>query len=293
MFDGFEERRIDTGEAEIFLRVGGSGPAVVLLHGYPETHACWHKVAPGLAERFTVICPDLRGYGRSRGPEPDAANERYSKRAMARDVVAVLDTLGIENPVIAGHDRGGRVGYRMALDHPSRVARLVAVDIIPTAENWERMGAAKFLSAYHWAFLAQPHGLPEKMIGADPAHYLRHTIEDWVGDPSAITQEAWADYLAAARRPEVVAAWCADYRAGATIDWALDREDRAGGRRIGCPVLVLAGLRYLGPVAPLLAIWRDWCALPPTGAEIDTGHFLAEEAATWTAAQIGSFAADG
>lgn len=291
MFENFEERWIDTGEAEIFLRVGGSGPPLVLLHGYPETHACWHAVAPTLAERFTVICPDLRGYGRSRGPAPDAANERYAKRAMAQDVVTALDTLGYDRAVIAGHDRGGRVGYRLALDHPDRISRFVAVDIVPTVEQWERMRAPGAIKGYHWAFLAQPDGLPERMIGADPEHYLRHTIRSWVGDDAAITDDAWADYVAAAKRPEVVAAWCADYRAGATVDWRLDAADRDDGRRLACPVHVLAGTGYLGPVAPLLEIWSPWCATPPTGAEAACGHFLAEEAPEVTAAEIAAFAA--
>lgn len=279
MLEGFSERRIDSGEAEIYLRTGGSGPPLLLLHGYPQTHLAWHRVAPRLAERFTLVLPDLRGYGRSRGPGPDPAHRNHSKRTMAADMVAVMRALGFERFGVAGHDRGARVGYRLCLDHPERMTRFASLDVIPTLDAWEAMDADGALGAYHWPFLAVPAPLPETLIGHDPGFYLRHLIERWAGRPEAIVPEALADYLACFADPAVIAATCEDYRAGAGPDRAHDRADRESGRRLACPVLVLWGRDYPaeGADSPL-AIWRRW-ATEVTGERLEgCGHFLPEEA---------------
>ena len=196
---------------------------------------------PRLAERFLVVAPDLRGYGDSAGPEPDPENRRYAKRAMARDIAAVLDALGAGRAAIVGHDRGGRVAYRFALDFPDRIDRLAVLDMVPTAEMWERMDVAAFIAGYHWQFLAQPGGLPERMIGRGPDDYLEHTLRSWALSDDCFEEAAMAEYRRCFRRPSVVAACCADYRAGATVDWETDRADRAAGRRIACPTLALWG----------------------------------------------------
>ncbi len=278
MFEGFETRRFDAGDAQIHARIGGSGPVVVLLHGYPQSHVCWRKVAPGLAERFLVVAPDLRGYGDSAGPEPDPENRRYAKRAMARDIAAVLDALGAGRAAIVGHDRGGRVAYRFALDFPDRIDRLAVLDMVPTAEMWERMDAAAFIAGYHWQFLAQPGGLPERMIGRGPDDYLEHTLRSWALAGDCFEEAAMAEYRRCFRRPSVVAACCADYRAGATVDWETDRADRAAGRRIACPTLALWGGGRPGRGGfDSMEVWRAWCAGEVAGGPLDCGHFLPEE----------------
>ncbi|HYD99493.1 MAG TPA: alpha/beta hydrolase, partial [Alphaproteobacteria bacterium] len=258
-FPGFAHRRIAAGEAEIDLVTGGAGPPLLLLHGYPQTRADWHRVAPALAARFTLVLPDLPGYGDSRGPAPDPENRAYSKRAMAAAMVAVMAALGHGRFAVAGHDRGGRVAYRMALDHPDRVSRLAVLDIIPTVEMWDRIDRKRALSAYHWAFLAQTAPLPERMIAADPDFYLDWTLDSWLADKSAIDPAAREAYRRAFRRPEVIAAACADYRAGATVDAETDAADRAAGRRIACPLLMLWGEVGIDPAkADWLDVWRGW-----------------------------------
>lgn len=289
MFDGFEEARARVLDAEIHYRIGGSGPPLLLLHGYPQTHHIWHKVAPMLAERFTLVMPDLRGYGRSRGPAPDAAHLHYSKRAMAADMAALMSGLGFERFGLAGHDRGGRVGYRLCLDHPARVTRFCPIDIIPTLDAWERMDADKAISTYHWQFLAVPAPVPEKLIGADPDFYYGHLLDRWAGYRDRLAPEAVADYLAQFRDPAVIAATCADYRAGASVDRWHDAEDRAAGRRIACPVLVLWGRGYLASkAASPAAIWRDW-AMEVSEVALDCGHFVVEEEPEKAAAALGDF----
>lgn len=277
MFEGFAERRISTGGAELFVRIGGAGPPLLLLHGYPQTHVAWHRVAPILARRFTVILPDLRGYGRSLGPLPDAGHQRYSKRAMAQDMAALMTTLGHERFLLAGHDRGARVGYRLCLDHPERVEAFAPIDIIPTLDVWDGMDADKALASYHWSFLAVPAPVPERLIGADPEVYIRHLLDRWAGRRDALASDAIAAYVAQFREPAVIAATCADYRAGATVDRAHDAEDRARGRKIVCPVLVLWGRGYLSTkTASPLAVWRRW-ADDAREVALDCGHFVAEE----------------
>jgi haloacetate dehalogenase len=277
MFDGFELKRIKTENADINLRVGGQGEALILLHGYPQTHACWHKMAPILRENFTVIIPDLRGYGDSVGPDPDIDNQLYSKRAMARDIKHVLNDLSVEVASIVGHDRGGRVAYRFALDHPDRIRKLVVLDIIPTSEMWEKMTAQAFISGYHWQFLAQPHGLPEYMIGLDSERYLRHTLDSWAKIENSFSTSAMTEYLRCFSNASVIASCCADYRAGATSDWENDKLDKQMENKIGCPVMTLWGQREGRNNLDNISIWNDWCDQPVFGHSVQCGHFLPEE----------------
>lgn len=282
MFDGFQISTIDTGEAVINVRHGGSGPPLLLLHGHPQTHVMWHKVAPRLAQDFTVVAPDLRGYGDSSKPPTTPDHEPYSKRAMARDQVAVMRRLGFDRFFVAGHDRGARVAYRLALDHPERVQKLAVLDIIPTGEAFRRADMAFGLSTWHWFFLAQPAPFPEHMIGADPeAFYYR-------GPRDLFAPEALAEYLRSVRNPDTIHAMCEDYRAGATFDYALDEADR-GSRRITCPVLALWSHRdALGGRYDVLAIWRDW-ADDVRGRMLNCGHYLAEEAPDETYTELHAF----
>jgi len=271
MFDGFETIEIDTGDARIHVRRGGSGPPLLLLHGYPQTHAMWHRIAPALAEDFTVVLTDLRGYGASSKPESLPDHWSYTKRAMAGDQVAVMHALGFDRFAVCGHDRGGRVGYRMALDHPERVTRLAVLDIVPTGEVLMRADRAFGLGYWHWFFLAQPAPLPERMIGADPDAYYRHFDADFF-DPEAV-----AAYRRAADDPDTIRAMCEDYRAGAGLDVEHDLADRNHRRRIACPLLALWGGRwYLEDWYDVLGIWREW-ADDVGGRAIDAGHYLAEE----------------
>ncbi len=280
LFAGFGLERIKTAGAEIFARVGGSGPPVLLLHGYPQTHHCWHKIAPVLARSHTVVMADLRGYGSSACPRGDGGLATYAKRAMGEDMIELMRSLGHGPFAVCGHDRGGRVAYRMALDHPGVVSALAVLDILPTLEVWERLTAASAIASYHWSFLAQPYPLPETLIATDPAYYVVHTLETWTGgrnldcfDPAAL-----AIYKAALDDPMRIHAVCEDYRAGARADRQHDEADRAAGQRIACPTLALWGSSYVGKGgADPLAIWRPWCSGSLEGAEIASGHFLAEE----------------
>lgn len=295
LFPGFRRERIRTREAAIHAVVGGQGPPVLLLHGYPETHACWHRVAPLLASRFTVVCPDLRGYGDSEGPPSDSTHRAYSKRAMAGDQLDVMAQLGFQRFAVVGHDRGGRVAYRLALDHPERVTRLAVLDMVPTFETWARMDRRAGLAEYHWLFLAQPRDLPECLIGSDPDYFLRWTLESWAGRPDAFDALALAEYRRAFRNPAVIHATCEDYRAGATADLEADTADR-GVRRIGCPVLTLWGdnPRSEDPRPErgwdFVAIWREW-APDARGQSLRCGHFLPEEAPGEMLAALGPFLA--
>ena len=282
MFEGFTRTTIETGETTIHVCHGGSGPPLLLLHGHPQTHAMWHLVAPRLAQDFTVVAPDLRGYGDSGKPPTTPDHAPYAKRAMARDHVAVMHQLGFERFAVAGHDRGGRCAYRLALDHPERVRQLAVLDIVPTSEALRRADMAFALAYWHWFFLAQPADLPERLIQADPdAFYLRR-------GGHLFAPEALAEYRRCFHDPATIHAMCEDYRAGATIDFALDEADR-GTRRIVCPVLVLWGRRgQLESAYDVLAVWRDW-ADDVRGRAVDCGHYLPEEAPDETYAELYRF----
>jgi haloacetate dehalogenase len=289
-FAGFSAHEIALGEATIFARVGGAGPPLLLLHGYPQSHLMWAHVAPALAARFTVVVADLRGYGRSSAP-PSHNGERYSKRVMAKDAIALMSSLGHETFAVAGHDRGGRVAYRLALDHPERVTKIAVLDIVPTWEMWTGMDAARAMTVYHWMFLAQPEPLPETLIGAASQTYLDHTLASWTADRSlrSFAPDALEAYRAAFRDPVRVHATCEDYRAGATIDRALDDADLTAGRKIEAPLLALWGATGIpakgeGP----LAVWRRW-ASNVSGSGIECGHFLPEEAPEATTKALAAF----
>jgi haloacetate dehalogenase len=282
MFEGFELSTVDLGAVSVRVRRGGSGPPLLLLHGHPQTHVMWHRVAPALAERFTVIAPDLRGYGDSSKPASTADHAPYAKRAMAADQIALMRHFGFERFSVAGHDRGGRVAYRLALDHPEIVERLAVLDILPTGEHFWRTDQAFAQSYFHWFFLAQPFDLPERLIGGDPdAFYLRRSRDQFA-------PEALAEYRRAFHDPATIHAMCEDYRAAATLDLAADAADR-GVRRIACPVLALWGAEgFVGKHYDALAIWRDW-ADDVQGRGLPCGHYLAEEAPEATLAEFLGF----
>ncbi|MFT4923104.1 MAG: haloacetate dehalogenase [Haloarculaceae archaeon] len=287
MFTHFDEERIDVGEAEIFLRRGGEGPPLLLLHGYPQTHVTWHKIAPQLADEYTVVAPDLRGYGDSTGPD-DPDTEDYSNRAMARDMVTVMETLGYDDYLLAGHDRGARVAYRYALDHPDRVRKLAVLDIIPTLETVEAMDYEYANAMYHWLFLAQPHPIPERLIGNDPTFYVDHLVENWAAYPDALDDDALAEYYRCFRQESVLRASCEDYRAGLSVDLEHDRATREAGERIECPVLALWGGASGTVSFDPLEVWERW-ATDVDGRGLDSGHFVMEEAPEATLAELEAF----
>ncbi|TYL36919.1 alpha/beta hydrolase [Natronococcus pandeyae] len=289
MFGDFEETRIDVGEAEMYLRRGGDGPPLLLLHGYPQTHATWHKVAPELAEDYTVVMPDLRGYGDSTGPA-DPETRQYANRVLARDMVAVMDSLGYDTYRIVGHDRGGRVGYRFALDHPDRVKKLAALDIIPTLETVERMDHEYAYAMYHWLFLAQPHPIPETLLANEPTFYVDHLIDNWAVYPDRLDPEAIAEYHRCFENERVIRASCEDYRAGLSVDLEHDRASREAGDRIECPVLALWGDASGTVDFDPLDVWEEW-ATSVSGRGLSCGHFVMEEAPDATLAELEPFLA--
>ena len=290
LFPGFATHRTDTSAGRLFARTGGEGPPLLLLHGYPQTHVMWHRVAPHLARHFTLVIPDLPGYGASETPDADASHAPYDKHSMAKAMVELMQTLGHEKFLLAGHDRGGRVAYRLALDHPARVSRLATLDIVPTGEMWHAMDMKMAMKVYHWQMLAQPAPLPEMLIGNAPIPYLEWTLGSWTKakNLSAFDERALAHYRAAFAGAHIRAS-CEDYRAGATTDLAHDDADLAAGRTIDCPMLAVWGAAGIpadssGP----LGIWKRW-ASNVDGRAIDSGHFLAEENPDETAAALVEF----
>ena len=277
-FDGFDLEQILVPDGSLRVRHGGKGPALLLLHGNPQTHAMWNAVAPALAENFTVVCPDLRGYGYSHKPEASADHAAYAKRNMASDMVALMDHLGHEQFYLAGHDRGARVSHRLALDHPNRIRKLAVLDIVPTIEHFERTDADFAMGYYHWFWLAQPYPYPEMLITKAPEDWFKaHTSRGPKND--FFHTDAMADYLAAVRDPDMVRGMCEDYRAAATIDLDHDRASRAAGEKIDCPLLALWGAtgkidKWYAP----LEIWADYCTAGVAGGPLPSGHYLAEEA---------------
>jgi len=273
LFEGFTTGAVDVGGVQLYVRHGGAGPAVLLLHGHPRTGATWHRVAPQLvAAGHTVVVPDLRGYGRSSKPPTTPDHAPYSKRAMAGDLLGLMRSLGHERFSVAGHDRGSYVALRLALDHPDAVERLALLDCIPISEHLARCDARFARAWWHWFFFAQPHK-PERAILADP--------DAWYGGSAQyMGEEAFAEFRGAVRNPETVRAMLEDYRAGLGIDRAHEEADRAAGRRVSCPLLVLWSRHddledlYGDP----LGIWRGWATDLRGGGPIESGHHMAEEA---------------
>ena len=278
-FPGFALERVEVAGGVLRLRRGGEGPPLLLLHGNPQTHAMWHKVAPALAKRHTVYCPDLRGYGGSFKPPATPDHAPYAKREMARDLAELMSHFGHERFAVAAHDRGARVAHRLALDHAGRVEKLCVMDIIPTLEHFERADMAFALGYYHWFWFAQPHPFPENVICAAPDAWWRAHTSREPKPPDFFAREALADYLQAVHSPEMIRGMCEDYRAAATIDLEHDRASRARGEKVRCPMLVLWGRKAkIEAWYDALAVWRNYCASEVTGGPVDSGHYLAEEA---------------
>jgi len=287
LFPGFSARRVRVSGAEIQFVTGGQGPPLLMLHGYPQTHAMWHAIAPRLAERWTVVCADLRGYGDSSKPPGGDRHERYSKREMARDQAELMDALGFERFDVVGHDRGARVAHRLARDHRQRVKKLVVLDISPTAVMFARTDQSFATAYYHWFFLAQPYDLPERLIGADPVYYLRKKITGWSKSLAHFDARALAEYERCFSDPATIHASCEDYRAAADIDLEHDRDD--AHEKLACPLLALWGARgVVGRLFEPLADWRS-VADDVRGFALDCGHFLAEEKPDQTLAAIVEF----
>ncbi len=278
MFEGFTQRRVDVAAGIINARIGGEGPPLLLLHGFPQTHVMWHAVAPTLAERFTVVCADLPGYGDSSKPEDDARHAGYAKRAVARDMVELMAEFGFERFQLGAHDRGGRVAHRLALDHADRVERLALLDIVPTRTLFEATNMALAMGYYHWFFLAQPAPLPEDLINAAPITYLHAKLARWGSAADAFPPAVLAEYERCIQDPATVHAMCEDYRAAATIDLEHDRGDEQA--RIECPLLVLWGEQGLmHRHFDVRETWRVKHAEPYSveGEALPCGHYLAEE----------------
>jgi haloacetate dehalogenase len=289
LFPGFAVRRVETDGADIHCVIGGAGPPLLMLHGYPQTHAMWHRVAVALARHFTVVCPDLRGYGDSSKPPALTDHAQQSKRAMALDMFELMQALGHSRFRVAGHDRGGRVAHRLAVDHPRTVERLAVLDISPTRKMYAATDKEFATRYYHWFFLIQPYDLPERLIGADPVYYLRKKIGSWGGGLSYFDPRALAEYERCFSNPAMIHASCEDYRAAASIDLVHDDEDIEEGRRIECPVLALWGER--GVVHRLFRPLDDWreVAADVRGRAVAASHFLAEEAPEATLAELFAF----
>ncbi len=277
-FDGFTLAHVETPGGSIRLRHAGSGPPLLLLHGNPQTNAMWNLVAPELARRFTVICPDLRGYGGSFKPAPSADHAAYAKVEMARDMVAVMEHFGFSRFRLAAHDRGARVSHRLALDFPERVEKLAVLDIIPTIEHFERADMSFAMSYYHWFWFAQKHPFPENLINAAPdAWFLAHTNRH-PRDPDLFQPRALAEYKTYIHQPAMISGMCEDYRAAASIDLEHDRASRAAGKKVQCPMLVLWGAKgNIGKWYDALAIWQQYCSAEVAGWPVDAGHYIAEE----------------
>lgn len=285
-FEDFDLDTVDLGAVSVRVRSGGRGAPLLLLHGHPQTLMMWETVAPALAHDFFVVAPDLRGYGKSSKPASTADHMPYSKRVMAQDQIALMAHFGFERFDVCGHDRGGRVSYRLALDHPGAVNKLAVLDIIPTYEAFIRADMAFGLNYWHWFFLAQPFDRPERAIGANPEHWFlfRHGGKR----PAFFSEAALADYLACYRDPATIHATCEDYRAAASVDYALDAADH-GVNRIACPLLALWGANgFVGRNYDVLSIWRDWAG-DVAGEALDCGHYLAEEKPEETTASLRAF----
>ena len=268
----------------IYFRMAGTGPPLLLLHGYPQTGYMWHKIAPALASQFSVVIPDLRGYGDSDKPETDAHHSPYSKRAMAADMIALMTRLGHDHFAVAGHDRGGRVAHRLARDNPDAVTHLAVLDIAPTEAMYGATDKAFATAYYHWFFLIQPAPFPETLIGHDPEFFLHHKTGHWGRTKGAITDQAFAEYLRCFKNPATIHASCEDYRAAASID--LDHDAADNGKKLKMPVLALWGdIGFVGKHYDVIAEWQNYAG-HVEGQSINSGHFLAEEAPDQTLAAL-------
>ena len=277
LFPGFSSHWIDTSIGKMFARVGGKGPPLLALHGYPQTHVMWHRMAPALAERFTLVVADLPGYGWAAVPEAAPDHSPYTKRAMADVMIEIMEKLGHIKFRLAGHDRGGRVAYRLALDHPGRVEKLATLDIIPTWDMWQQMDARLAMRAWHWPFLAQPYPLPELLLKNSANEYFDLLTAAWKrGKGDAFDDRAIAHYRASFTDPLRIHAGCEDYRAGQSTDVAHDDADRKAGKKITCPMLAVWGATGLPSQNTPLELWREW-ATDVRGFPLECGHFLCEE----------------
>jgi len=291
MLETLVPMQIKTSGASIHLLKAGSGYPLLLLHGYPQTHIMWHRIAPRLAESFTVVLPDLRGYGDSSKPKGEPDHSNYSKRAMAHDMVEVMSQLGYDEFYAVGHDRGARVTHRMALDHAQRVKKAAVLDIAPTYKMYMTTDKEFATIYYHWFFLIQPTDFPERLIAAQPGYFLLSSLRRWAGDPSAITPEAMAEYLRCFSDPDCIHATCEDYRAAASIDLQHDETDMQ--QKVRCPLLVLwAEKGFVGRKYDVLAAWRER-ADHVQGHAIPCGHFLPEEAPEETYKALQTFLLNG
>lgn len=296
MFDGFESRGTDTGETTIFLRRSGHGTPLLLLHGFPQTHLMWRDVAPLLARHFTVICADLRGYGQSGCPPSAPDHAPYSKRAMAADMVRVMENLGFSRFAVAGHDRGGRVAYRLALDHPERVTRLAVLDVVPTGMAWARADADFALGFWPWSLLAQDEPLPESILSVHAADIVNNALDHWGSAAETFSPDIRSTYVDALREPRHAHAICEEYRAAAGIDRKHDHADEVAGQRIACPLLVLWSGKgplnswYVEEGGPL-GLWKTF-ADQVSGEALNGGHFFPEELPEATADALALFLKD-
>ena len=283
---GFEDGRCAVGEANYYFARGGDGPPLLLLHGFPETHLCWRRVAPQLARTHSVVAPDLRGYGASEAPAGGPRGEGYTKRDVARELVEVMAACGHQRFAVVGHDRGARVAYRLALDHPERVTRVALLNVVPTIDQFERMGAGPSLGYWTWFLLAQPAPFPERMIGGDPAGLLDHVFASWASNPDAIGPKA-RDAYRRAMTSSTIAAMCADFRASFYVDREHEADDRAAGRRISVPVLLVVGEDET-QLADAPGVWSAWSE-DLASIQVPGGHFFPEESPEALAEALGVF----
>ncbi len=289
LLPGFEYRRMDVAGMTVSYAIKGSGQPLLLLHGYPENHLMWRHVAPVLARDHTVVLADLRGYGDSGKPVPDAAGNLYSKRSMARDQVGLMRQLGFGQFQLVGHDRGARVAHRLVLDHPGTVTRLAVLDIVPTRHVLGNVTRAMATAYYHWFFLTAPNGIPEHMIAADPSYWVRSFISPMLGEGASIEPEVMEDYIRCFRDQGTIAGSCGDYRSGASTDLVHDEQTFAAGQKIECPVLALWGAQaFVGRGYEPLSVWQQY-ATDVRGHAVPTGHFLPEEAPDLVSAALRDF----
>ena len=277
---GFKQHFVKANGINLSVHTAGEGESLILLHGFPQNHMCWERIAPDLAKEFHCVIPDLRGYGDSDAPAESASENGYSKRSMANDIVAMMNSFGIERARFVGHDRGARVTYRLSLDYPERVDRLAIIEVVPTADLWAAWNSALALGAYHWTFLAQPPPLPERLIAADPAWFIDWTLSSWTASKSLkpFSEVALASYRKQAMDPNRISAMCWDYRAGAGPDRSHDEENRAAGRKIARPLhFVWSEIGFPSRTGDPMGIWRSWCDQATGNSLTGTGHFAMEE----------------